>query len=238
VLLYPALIALFVKIPSIKDMFSISSSKKFLPFILPLIFFILITYLVLNNKNLIKKSETYITTERTQHWQFNFQNERFSIESIVSIFSTLALPIFIMLEHIKRKQLDKEEQKVYISFLFTCCLNTIIVLITARARESRLFALPLILWWPFYGKYFALYSKNLAIQNYVHTFKRHLLAAAVLLLFFIGLLTICGVLIIKIYHPTYSGGFAWGYQAYLFVVLSIIGGCTYLKTHQRLNQLP
>jgi cytochrome bd-type quinol oxidase subunit 2 len=49
--------------------------------------------------------------------------------------------------------LSKAERELIFTFYLTVIVNTLIVLFFAKARETRLFALPLILLWPMLGKY-------------------------------------------------------------------------------------
>lgn len=236
ILLFPALILIFFKTQTpLLSSKNIIHFKKIFIFIIPVVAYMIITSLILFNKDLIKESGTYLAEERVAHWQFNFQNERFSIESLVCIITTLGFPLFIALEYLYKHNVTKEEQRYFSALLLTCFLNTAIVLLTARARESRLFALPLLLWWPILGKYVYMLIKNLNLKDYILYFSyQRLLNTSLLFLFFI-LLPIYYLLSFQIYRPTYSGGFANGYQTYLFILLTVVSYYIYLKIHQKIN---
>lgn len=100
-------------------------------------------------------------TSRMDLVDFNFQDKRFGRETIVSFFIVNAIPLYLLLQswnHIKK---NKVEKKHLSSFLFLLSCNTVIVLYSTIARESRLFALPLLLIYPLLGRYFLLEIKKI-----------------------------------------------------------------------------
>jgi hypothetical protein len=79
---------------------------------------------------------------RTTNLQANFQNQTYTIESLTAVFLVLAWPIRWALLLIRRFP------DFGFAFLITLAMNTSMVLSMAKAREARLFALPLIILWP------------------------------------------------------------------------------------------
>jgi len=100
-------------------------------------------------------------TSRMDLFDFNFQDSKFGRETIFSFFIVNAIPLYLLLQswnHIKKNKIEK---KLLYSFLFILICNTLIVLFSTIARESRLFALPLLLIYPLLGRYFLLEIKKI-----------------------------------------------------------------------------
>lgn len=91
-------------------------------------------------------------------YQTNFKNLGTSFNTLVSFFLVCALPFYLILFYEKSNAFRN-------AFLLTLVINTFVVLFFAYARESRLFALPLILFWPRIGLYFQEIWKQNLRQN-------------------------------------------------------------------------
>jgi len=75
----------------------------------------------------------------------NFRNTDYSVETLVGIFLVLAWPLVLL-----RPQLSPYHL-LTMGFAVSLVINTLMVLLMAKAREARLFALPLMLVWPMLG---------------------------------------------------------------------------------------
>jgi hypothetical protein len=74
---------------------------------------------------------------------FNTQSQMHAVESAISLIVVIALPIWLIM---KSKNTNFLGYKV--AFILACLINTYIVLYHTQAREARLYALPLLLFWP------------------------------------------------------------------------------------------
>ena len=138
-----------ILIPAIFFIKTTSENYKsnMLYFITPIIFyFIFRTYV---NTNIIAPTYNDGIIKRLDCLIFNFQDFRFVKESIFSLIISTILPTYLLCIKTKDKFAFSKEKK---AFILTLIANAIIVYATAFARESRLFALPLLIILPFLGK--------------------------------------------------------------------------------------
>jgi hypothetical protein len=75
------------------------------------------------------------------------------METFFSFVLVMALPIALLIRHYQRIGLSSTEKPIVFSFVSLVFINTIIVLFSTIARESRLFAPPLLLMYPLLGMY-------------------------------------------------------------------------------------
>lgn len=94
-------------------------------------------------------------TSRYSCFLENFENPKNTVESMTSLYAVLALPMYLSLFHFWGKGAKTREKEFIKAFWLTAIANTAIVLLTAFARESRLFALPLLILWPIFFQVFA-----------------------------------------------------------------------------------
>jgi len=230
ILLLPIYIILLSPAPTITPYIKNLISKKTFLFLLSILLYAGVLFFILNEKNLLTDSIQYVETKRLAHLNFNFQNERFATESIISIFLTLAIPFFIVTQKVKNSKLTTEEKILTSGFFIINSFNILLVLTTARAREARLFALPLLIVWPMLGKYLLHFLKQFKFDHYFSLFKKNfLLSISYICCLFINI--IIGTLIAyKIYIPTYSGNFSYGFKVYFLFTWTILNCLYYLKT--------
>lgn len=139
----------------------------------------------------------------------NFRDQQFGIESIVSfvLVSLLALVTWPKF---------REQNKTWSqAFMITLVLNTIVVLLFTKARESRLFIMPLFFWLPFAGQLLA----NEAIKI-GQNFKLQPLKMSFWVLCFVIMAAYIGL---YIYQPTGMKPFNNWHQEYLVVLLIFAG---------------
>ncbi|MFM7587592.1 MAG: hypothetical protein ACKO55_00620 [Bacteroidota bacterium] len=82
---------------------------------------------------------------RFSNLQANFRNIDYSVETLVGIFLVLAWPLVLLRPLLGRYRF------LTMGFVVSLVINTLMVLLMAKAREARLFALPLMLVWPLLG---------------------------------------------------------------------------------------
>ena len=87
--------------------------------------------------------------------QFNFQDSQYTIETISSFFLIMLFPLFLLFRHRVYIHQQNELNQTVRAFFLIFILNTFIVLTSAYARESRLFALPLLWIFPLLGQLLA-----------------------------------------------------------------------------------
>jgi hypothetical protein len=89
---------------------------------------------------------------RLYYWARNFQNAKVAWESLVSFGIALALPLALLLSAWRLGLTNARAHGSWIrAFFVSLALNGPAVFATAYARESRLFALPLVFLWPLCG---------------------------------------------------------------------------------------
>lgn len=169
--------------------------------------------LILKERGLAGLEKKYLTEQRFTHWRYNFQNKTFAIESLAGLVAVLGLPLLIIARWYAAPRAPAD--KIYMrAIIITAVITIPVVLASARAREARLFALPLLFWWPLFGSYL-----KMSARKYLWPlFTRHLiyLALAIALASGIFLATF------RFYHPTYAAGFERGFQLYVAVYSLII----------------
>lgn len=163
--------------------------------------------------------------DRFTHWRFNFQNKDFAAETIVSILLTLGPALLLTLRYAARHPWDQEDLRAILPALVGAAVVVPIVLISGRAREARLFALPLIFLWPVLGKYAQSYMAEL--KNAAQKVSWRLLLPALIAL------ALAYAVSFHLYHPTYAAGFGQGFQFYAFIVLAL-GAVGELLRHQNI----
>ncbi len=82
---------------------------------------------------------------RFSNLQANFRNTDYTVETLVGIFLVLAWPLVLL------RPLLGKLRFFTLGLVASLVVNTFIVLFMAKAREARLFALPLLLIWPLLG---------------------------------------------------------------------------------------
>ena len=130
--------------------------------LLPLLFYML--YLV----GFIARHDLWADTDDELSSRFscfleNFENRRNIIETLTSL--VMALGVFFYFAFFKWSRPHTDGFRKYLNaFFVTALINTPVVLLTAFARESRLFALPLFFLWPIFaqllGKEFSFLSPS------------------------------------------------------------------------------
>ncbi|MFZ9681059.1 MAG: hypothetical protein ACO3CL_06515 [Bacteroidia bacterium] len=82
---------------------------------------------------------------RFSNLQGNFHNIDYSVETLVGLGLVLAWPLVLL------RPLLRPHRFLTLGLVVSLVANTMMVLLMAKAREARLFALPLMLVWPLLG---------------------------------------------------------------------------------------
>lgn len=168
----------------------------------------------------------YMKNDRFSHYQYNFQSLAYGLESLVSFILAIGLPMFILLEYAGHFKLKKTYQRWYLAFFATVFLNTILVLVSAKAQEARLFALPLIFAWPMLAKavhaLWKLCRKSIVSLKREWKFHYGRLLYVGKLFETVTMLVLATLLSFWVYQPTNETTFAFGFQLYLFGIIVII----------------
>lgn len=147
---------------------------------------------------------------RWEHfWQDNFPNPGRGMETLVSLALALGLPGILLLSAARATGEEKNWRRAFwIAFL----INTPAVLFFAEARESRLFALPLLFLWPWAGRWLGELREQLKKGKFV------------LDRWQFGIGMVGTALMLEYYHPEYRH--VLGYRIYaamipLFAMLAL-----------------
>ena len=182
--------------------------KTFSILAIPVVIYYAFTTFYAMHLNIIEELKS-IGQNRLVCFGENFRDQQFGIESIVS-FMLVSLIAIITWPELKAKN-NKWSQ----AFLITLVLNTIVVLLFTKARESRLFIMPLFFWFPFAGEIIAKH-----VQVLTSNMRQKPLKALGLLAYFA---IPAALLAFYFYQPTGMKPHDNWHQEYLFVLLILAG---------------
>jgi hypothetical protein len=181
IILLPAIAWYFMEFEW-KNLFRSESIKKILAVILPVIIYAVFLYVITNMLGIGKES-TEDLNGRFSHFLINFQNQEYAVESLLSLALAVGVQVYFLLSYLADNPLSPMEKKLVKAFLLSLIFNTIIVLSTTLARETRLFALPLVFIWPIFGKILLHELKILgSAKNYGKLFSNILSVGTLILL--------------------------------------------------------
>ncbi|CAM4390813.1 EpsG family protein [Zobellia roscoffensis] len=217
VLLLPALVLL---LPGMQNhprkKLGLNLKKNSLIIISPILFYGCYIVFFIYHQRLLHSTHTEITS-RYSCFLENIENTRNIVESIVSIFITLGPFLYFSYFYLKRKNSETWKNNFVHAFLLTALINTPLVFMTAFARESRLFALPLIFLWPMFMQLFEHYLKPLTFKR---TFQELVRNTQMLLLF--GVFTLFNFLFCFVYYPYLGLGENNYFAGYIFSVCLVL----------------
>ena len=148
---------LLLFLPGLKASTEIKISRQHIKtygiILLPIFFYGIFIVAFLWNQELWEPTKAELSSRFTCFLE-NFESQKNTTESVVSIFLTIGPFLYLTAIYLKRSIRPKFEQKYINAFLLALVINTPLVLLTAFARESRLFALPLFFIWPVFGQFF------------------------------------------------------------------------------------
>ncbi|OFY96008.1 MAG: hypothetical protein A3K10_08390 [Bacteroidetes bacterium RIFCSPLOWO2_12_FULL_31_6] len=103
------------------------------------------------NPQIIDETKS-VLSDRFLNYQKNFRDIENISRTILSFTSVCLLPIFLVTFHKLTNKSTSCEPKLIFAFWVTFCINTVIILLSVFAEESRVFTLPLLFLFPIYGK--------------------------------------------------------------------------------------
>lgn len=231
VLLFPSLLLLIYNSSSLRAIWSrvVQNKKESISvaalFILPIIVYSILIPIILSSRRTLDAAGEYLAHDRFAQWRYNFFNGQYAVESIISAIAVLLIPCLIVGIYRKLGRASKEEMTNLNAGLVALVINTPMVFVFALAQEARLFALPLLLWWPMLGK-----MAMAVMKEVVQLWKKWVLFYTG---FFIAWILLDYFIAFHLYQPTFSGGSGWLYQGYVFLVLAVGGflvrGCGGLR---------
>lgn len=136
-----------------KNMWSMSVKRKLLLLFVPLPLYFIYLGIFLWTTDIWKETSEVAANRLSCYFQ-NFGTYASSVESIVSFFLVLGPGLYFLYMSNKPKIFTALEKKYIQAFLLAVVINTPIVMVATLARETRLFALPLIFLWPMAGQLF------------------------------------------------------------------------------------
>jgi len=121
---------------------------------LPICVYAIYLFLFIKSSESIDDSKEYFL-QRFSYIKWNFQSYEFTIESIAAFLLVFAVPLyFLIINRNNRYTKNSKTQKLIQAFLITLIINTAIVYLNTRAREVRLFLIPMFFLWPIFGSLF------------------------------------------------------------------------------------
>ncbi|MFZ2189745.1 MAG: hypothetical protein WA057_00655 [Candidatus Magasanikiibacteriota bacterium] len=161
----------------------------------------------------------YLEQERFLEWRYNIKDWQYTKESIIGITLVLLPSIIIFYNFIKKAKLSLSESEKYLwyAFLGAIIINTPIAFFTARAQEARIFALPLLFFWPLSGKIILYYINFFRDKLKIIFLKRKIFKLSLFLL-------AIAWLSFTFFDPTFTDFQSrYFYQMYMFITyLSLI----------------
>lgn len=121
--------------------------------LLPLCFYGIYLALFIYTQDLLKATQIEMAS-RYSCFLENFESAKNTVETWTSLFLALAPFLYLVAVQMGKKKTLASQKKWVAAFLLTVIINTPIVILTAFARETRLFALPLFFIWPVFFQLF------------------------------------------------------------------------------------
>lgn len=199
-----------------KNMWTFSVKRKLLLLLVPLPLYLIYLGIFLWVTGIWKETSEVAANRLSCYFQ-NFGIYASAVESIVSFFLVLGPSLYFLYIGNKQKIFSALEKKYVHAFLLAMVINTPIVMVATLARESRLFALPLIFLWPLAGQ---LFGKELALlmrpNLYLDCFKDWRYSVLLLVLSIISY-----AIAFRLYVPSFPSKDNF-FNEYLFVMLLIV----------------
>ena len=168
-LIVPAII-LFISSIGLQGgkLFSQPHVKRVLIALCPLLLYAIFIGIYIWKNQLLEATRNEMASRYTCFLE-NFESSKNTVESVTPIFLSLGPFLYFSLRSLKKNQLSQFKRRFVNAFLVTVTINTPIVILTAFARESRLFALPLLFIWPMFMQLFEREIKILVSFNLYKT---------------------------------------------------------------------
>ena len=143
-----------------------------IPILLPLLFYGIYLALFIYTHDQLKATQIEMAS-RYSCFLENFESTKNTVETWTSLFLALAPFMYLVAVQMRKKNALAWQKKWIDAYLLTVIINTPIVILTAFARETRLFALPLFFIWPVFFQLFGQEVKLLfSFGLYPRVFKK------------------------------------------------------------------
>jgi hypothetical protein len=152
---------------------------------------------------------------RLSDFRFNFSDAAHSMESFFAIVMVLGPSLYFYFR--SRTKIPSSLNAPATAFFITLALNTAAILLTAKAREFRLFALPLCFLWPVFTTAFAEQLGALSFGNISAALKKPPRLGSLILLIAAGYLVA-----FKLYGTTIGNPGDNYFNEYLFALLLLL----------------
>lgn len=233
VLLLPALV---VFLPGLsldpKKWVSVDRLRLYVLIALPVLFYGIYIAIYLWKHELVDATKTEMIS-RYSCFLENFENTKNTVESLVSFFVSLGVPLYFAFLFLNRRNQSNFQKQFIFAFLLTALINTPIVFLSSFARESRLFALPLFFLWPLIAQIF---NKELKILFSFEMYSQTLRKWQYLLPFLV--LNILNYWFCFQYYKKLGLGENTYFAEYLFLSIYIITTHVLLHQYQKKQAAP
>jgi len=145
--------------------------KNVLMLSIPVVIYLAYLYFFYDNNPEILKETKEVLAKKYQIYQRNFRNLKEVSRTLLSFYSVIIFPIFLLFLNSKYYQFIKIDNRLLKAFWLTFLLNSIVIFITVYAEESRVFTLPFLLLFPIFGE-ILLKSNSLKFFYYLLDFKK------------------------------------------------------------------
>jgi len=153
-LLLPALLCFMPGLKKYKiRLLSKTHLRLGIPILLPLLFYGIYLALFIYTHDQLKATQIEMAS-RYSCFIENFESTKNTVETWTSLYLALAPYLYLVAVRMQKKDAPPWQKQWIGAFLLTVMINTPIVILTAFARETRLFALPLFFIWPVFASLF------------------------------------------------------------------------------------
>lgn len=206
---------------------------KTLFFISPILIYFIFLYFYSSHQNISKDLKSDFIT-RFSGLIFNFQSVKHSVETLISMFLILGIPIYFLTNSLNTKnELFQTHKKYTRAFLITAIINSAIVISTTQARETRLFVIPMFFIWPIFVNLFLEDIKALfSLKNYTVIFKNWKSTC-----FFIFLNIMNFLISFKAFRSTLGNDKDNYFNEYLFMIILTIIIHSLIKRNRRISSI-
>ena len=213
-----------------RNMWSFSVKRKLLLLLVPLPLYIIYLGIFLWATGIWKETSEVAANRLSCYFQ-NFGTFASSVETLVSFFLVLGPSLYFLYMSKRPKAFAFMEKKYIQAFLLALVINTPVVMAATLARETRLFALPLLFIWPLAGQLFGKELRLLIRPNlYLDCIKDWRYSMLLLLLSLISY-----AFAFRLYIPSFPSKDNF-FNEYLFVVLLMMSLHFVLFTFKEKNR--
>lgn len=186
-------------------LFSIKFWPFFITMTISVVLFVVFYFSYIKQLNISSAAKNQFLN-RFEPLYLNFQSFQFAIETITCFLLVFLVPL-ILIKKVGIDHLSENQQKLIRIFFITLLINTLITVCSTKAREARIYALPLVFIWPFLGVFLTKLKVPFKKLNRVE-------------IVVIGLLVILSILYaLATYLPTEGGNSQNLFNEYFFVLL-------------------